>query len=71
MRIDSDHLPIWGWILIAIILFVQSSWLFKDAQENNANPWIWGIWGLIQAPTPFIIYLFVVKKIHKKNERSS
>lgn len=66
MRIESENLPIWGWIVIAIILFLQSSWLFKDAQEHNANPWFWGIWGLIQAPTPIIVYMFVIRKIHKK-----
>ncbi len=71
MRLDSDHLPIWAWVLIAAILFVQSSWLFKDAQEQNANPWVWGLWGLIQTPTPLIVYLFVVRKIHKKMKKRS
>ncbi|BFT75930.1 MULTISPECIES: sigmaY antisigma factor component [Paenibacillus] len=61
-----DALPIWAWIGIALILLVQSTWLFVDARKRSARyPWFWGIWGILQAPTPLIVYLFAVRKIHR------
>lgn len=64
---DLDQLPLWAWIGIALVLLVQSTWLFVDARLRSARyPWFWGIWGLIQAPVPFIVYMFAVRKIHRR-----
>ncbi|UKS25710.1 sigmaY antisigma factor component [Paenibacillus sp. HWE-109] len=61
-----DALPLWAWISLAILLLSQSTWLFVDARKRSARyPWFWGIWGIIQMPTPLIIYLFAVRKIHR------
>ncbi|MBP1964036.1 sigmaY antisigma factor component [Paenibacillus aceris] len=61
-----DALPLWAWIGIALVMLTQSTWLFIDARRRSARyPWFWGIWGIIQAPLPFIVYLFAVRKIHR------
>ncbi|MCY9696347.1 sigmaY antisigma factor component [Paenibacillus alginolyticus] len=61
-----DKLPLWAWIGLSLLLLAQSTWLFLDARKRNAKyPWFWGIWGLIQAPAPSIVYLFAVRKIHR------
>ncbi|SDO00851.1 hypothetical protein SAMN04487897_10757 [Paenibacillus sp. yr247] len=61
-----DQLPLWAWIGIALILLVQSTWLFVDARKRSVRyPWFWGIWGIIQTPIPFIVYWFAVRKIHR------
>lgn len=65
MTQELSQMPLWGWILLGILLFTQSTWLFLDASKRKAAPWFWGIWGLIQCPTPLIVYLFVVRKIHR------
>ncbi len=52
-------------ILIAVILLTQGTFLFLDARKRNAYPWLWGLWGLMSAPTPTIIYLLVVRKVWK------
>lgn len=62
-----DQLPLWAWIGLALIMLVQSTWLYVDSRRQGARyPWFWGIWGLIQAPVPTIVYLFAVRKIHRK-----
>jgi len=66
---NISTMPLGLWILLAAILFTQAIFLYQDAAKRNANKWIWGIWGLIQAPTPLIVYLFVVRKILSHNER--
>lgn len=53
------------WILIAIILLIQSFWLFLDARKRGHNYWFWGIWGLIQAPMPIVFYFIVARKIYR------
>lgn len=63
---DLNQLPLWAWIGIALVLLAQSTWLFVDARKRSAKyPWFWGIWGIIHTPTPFIVYLFAVRKIHR------
>lgn len=65
-----DQLPLWAWIAIPLLLLGQSTWLFMDARKRSAKyPWFWGIWGIIQVPTPFIVYLFAVRKIHRNWSR--
>lgn len=68
---ELQEISIWIWGLIAIALLAQSSFLFRDAQKRNLKPWFWGIWGLMQVPTPLIVYL-IFRKIRdvrrKKNE---
>ncbi|MGR3763393.1 sigmaY antisigma factor component [Rossellomorea sp. NS-SX7] len=53
-------------LLITPILLAQSIYLFLDARKNGHLYWFWGIWGLIQTPTPLIFYLLFAKKIWKK-----
>ncbi|KMK76621.1 Negative regulatory protein yxlD [Alkalihalobacillus pseudalcaliphilus] len=45
---------------IAAILLTQSILLFIDAKKRNKYPWFWGLWGLIQAPTPTLFYLLFI-----------
>ncbi len=56
-------------ILVAIILLLQSIYLFMDARKRNHNYWLWGIVGLIQAPMPTLFYLIFVRKIFRKKKR--
>ena len=72
MRINTDfsnltEVPLYLWILFATLLFSQGLWLFLDSRKRNANRWFWGLWGLIQFPTPILIYLlFYHKGMSKK-----
>lgn len=61
-KVDLIILPI-----VAIILLIQSIYLFIDARKNGMNYWFWGIIGLIQAPMPIIFYL-LVRRSRKKEE---
>lgn len=63
---ETVTIPLYGWILLAALLFSQGSWLFLDARKRDANPWFWGVVGLIQCPWPFIIYWIVVRKVFRK-----
>lgn len=48
------------------ILFTQSILLFIDAKKKGSYPWFWGIWGLMQVPTPTLFYLLLVIWPYKK-----
>ncbi|MGN7455289.1 transcriptional regulator [Paenibacillus pasadenensis] len=48
--------PLYGWVLIFAALFAQSTWLFVHATRHGRNRWFWGLWGLIQVPTPLLVY---------------
>ena len=57
-------------VLIPVLL-TQSILLFIDAKKKGSYPWFWGIWGLIQVPTPALCYLlFVVWPYKRKQKRS-
>ena len=68
IEIGGKTLPLYGWIILALILFTQGSWLFFDARKRGANAWFWGIIGLIQCPCPLIFYLAIVRKALRKRK---
>ncbi|WP_438448495.1 transcriptional regulator [Gorillibacterium sp. sgz5001074] len=47
------------------VLLAQSTYLFIDARKRDRYPWFWGLWGLIQAPMPILLYLLLVRKIYR------
>lgn len=49
------------WLLIALLMITQSTWLFLDARKRGSMPWFWGIWGLIQCPFPLLFYWLTVR----------
>ncbi|MDF2927387.1 MAG: hypothetical protein K0R57_6301 [Paenibacillaceae bacterium] len=59
-------------VLVALmpVLLAQGLYLFIDARKRGRYPWLWGLWGLIQAPTPLVVYLIVVRKIYKNWRRT-
>lgn len=61
-----DQLPIWMWIVLITVLLGQGTWLFHDARKKDRNRWFWGIWGLVQFPTPLFVY-WLVGWITKRN----
>lgn len=69
-QIDYATKPLWLWILLglllAIILLSQSVFIFRDAQKRGVFPWFWGLWGMMQTPTPLVVYYFVVMRRKKK-----
>lgn len=52
-------------LLLIAILLTQGTWLFMDARKYSRYPWLWGLWGLIQAPVPSVVYLLVVRRVWK------
>lgn len=66
-----DTLDIAILVVVGIVLLCQATWLFIDAHGRSRYPWLWGIWGLIQAPTPLIVYWLVVRVDWSKRRRSS
>lgn len=52
-------------VIVFIILFCQASWMFYDASKRGGNKWIWGLFGLINAPSSLIIYLIITRIVLK------
>lgn len=65
-HISQEHLPWPLYLLVAVILLTQGIWLFIDARKHSSHPWFWGLWGLIQAPVPTLVYLLVVRKVWRR-----
>lgn len=46
-------------------VLAQGIYLFIDARRRGYAAWLWGLWGLMNAPMPLFVYLFVQRKIHR------
>lgn len=68
---NDKSLPWWLWIVLALLLLAQAMWIFKDARRRGQGKmaWLWGIWGLINVPTPLIVYWLVVVWPERRNKR--
>lgn len=63
MKLHYDNpaeMPVWGWVLVGVIMLTQGTWLFLDARRRGARPWLWGLLGLIQCPFPTLLYWLLV-----------
>lgn len=49
-------------ILVILILVAQGSWIFYDASKRGESKWLWGFFGLLNAPSSLIIYLLVTRR---------
>lgn len=70
--LQPNELPPW-WVMsiLVAILLVQGAWLFIDARRRGRRAWLWGLWGVINTPTPLIVYLLVVVwRDHRRHNRS-
>lgn len=62
---ELKAIPFYLWVIIGLILITQATWIFKDASKRGEKKWIWGLFGLINAPSNLIIYLLVTRVILK------
>lgn len=60
MRGNPAEIPWYGWVALGLALLTQGTWLFLDARKRGARAWFWGLIGLIQVPTPLVLYWFFV-----------
>ncbi|WP_020618232.1 hypothetical protein [Paenibacillus daejeonensis] len=60
---ELQAVPWYMWGILGVALLTQGISLFIDARKRGSYPWFWGIWGLIQFPTPTVIYLLAVRKV--------
>ncbi|MEG0775258.1 sigmaY antisigma factor component [Clostridium sp.] len=58
-------------VLIAIpILLIQGSWIFYDARKRKEKYyWLWGLFGLINAPSSLLVYLIITRAIGKERSK--
>ncbi|RAU95070.1 transcriptional regulator [Paenibacillus sp. YN15] len=57
---------VWMVILALLIVIAQSLFLFIDARKRGRFPWLWGLWGLIHAPLPLIVYFLTVRRTGRR-----
>lgn len=55
------EMPIYAWVILAVVLILQASWIFQDASNRRENKWLWGIYGLTSFPSSLIVYLLVTR----------
>jgi hypothetical protein len=65
---EFQRLPWYLWVVLAIVLLAQGTWLFIDARRHEKYPWFWGIWGLMSFPLPSVLYLIFVRKIFRSRK---
>lgn len=64
---ELSIMPLYAWIIIAVILLVQGSWIFNDANKRGMNKWVWGLFGLLNCPSNLIVYLIVSRAVFGAN----
>lgn len=58
--------------IVLPILFIQGLWIFKDAKRRGERYyWLWGIFGLLNAPGNLIIYLIITRVIIDRYNKSN
>jgi NADH:ubiquinone oxidoreductase subunit 6 (subunit J) len=62
---DIKDIPLYLWAVMIIILFTQGCWIFWDASKRGENKWLWGLFGLLNAPSNLIVYLIVTRVVSK------
>ncbi|MFC4304221.1 sigmaY antisigma factor component [Cohnella boryungensis] len=69
---EAANLPWWLWTIVGLILLGQGTALFLHARRIGRNAWFWGVWGLIQFPTPSLVYgLSLWWRNHKRKAASA
>ena len=63
--------PIWLVVIALIFVFCQGVCIFRDAQKRGRYPWLWGLWGISNFPTPLIIYYFAVVRRDKRGRKNA
>lgn len=58
---ELTEVPVFAYILIAILLISQSLFLFFHSRKHGHLKWFWGIWGCLNAPTPLVVYVLWIK----------
>ncbi|QQK81483.1 transcriptional regulator [Salicibibacter cibi] len=66
---ELQEIPIWAFFLIFLGLFAQSTFLFIHSRRNGHLRWFWGIWGMLNLPTPLIVYVLYITFIIPYRER--
>ncbi|WP_313641295.1 hypothetical protein MHH52_25145 [Paenibacillus sp. FSL K6-0276] len=57
---ELQDVPIWLWLLLAALLMLQGTLLFRDARRRGRKAWFWGLWAITTVPSPALVYLLVV-----------
>ncbi|OMD38349.1 hypothetical protein [Paenibacillus odorifer] len=57
---ELQDVPLWLWLLIAVLLMLQGTFLFRDARRRGRKAWFWGLWAITTVPSPTLVYLLVV-----------
>ncbi|AJY73622.1 hypothetical protein [Paenibacillus beijingensis] len=65
-QVTPADIPWYLWVLLCLVLLIQSTWLFVHAGRKGQRRWFWGLWGLIQVPMPIIVYLIWSKWLRKE-----
>lgn len=55
-------LNFWLFMLVAVILLCQGTWIFIDARKRGEIAWLWGLLGLLNFPTSLLVYLLVTRR---------
>lgn len=66
---ELQEISIWALVLMFLSLFAQSLFLFIHSRRNGHLHWFWGIWGMLNLPTPLIVYIIYIKLIIPFRER--
>ncbi|MBO2945515.1 hypothetical protein JJQ72_16175 [Paenibacillus sp. F411] len=59
---EIQSIPPWAILVIALLLLTQGTALFLDARRRGLGrmAWFWGVWGILNVPTPLVVYYFLI-----------
>ena len=69
MNRGDFSMPLWAWLLLALILFGQGLWIYRDAAKRGRAPLLWGLFGLLNFPSSLLVYLVATRGMGRGAKR--
>jgi hypothetical protein len=58
-----SEFPLITWVFLGALVTIQATWIFRDAcMRGESFAWLWGLFGLINVPSSFIVYILVTRR---------
>lgn len=65
MNSNDFAMPLWAWLLLALLLFGQGLWIYRDAARRGRPALLWGLFGLLNFPSSLLVYLVATRGLER------
>lgn len=62
LKEKCPKIPKCVYVVLAVLLVIQGTWIFIDSKKRGLNEWFWGPIGFLSLPFGLIVYLIATKR---------